>query len=389
MDLNKYLCNNITDKKYLRRITMIIGCPKEIKTHEYRVGLTPSNVLEYVAKGHTVYVESNAGEGVGFMDADYKAAGATITDKKTLFEKSEMIIKVKEPIAEEYSCFRDNTILYTYLHLAADKSLTEMLLNKKIRSIAYETISENGQLPCLAPMSAVAGRLAVQEGAKYLEKTYGGLGILLGGVPGTPKAHVVIIGGGVVGINAAQIAIGMGADVTILVRKSERLAYIDQIFNMRIHTLKSSRGTIKNILPTADIIIGAVLVPGAKSPKLITKSDLSLMKKGAVLVDVSIDQGGCFETSKATTHSDPIYIVDDIIHYCVGNMPGAVARTATLALTNATLTYGLQIAGLGVEEACRKNNAILEGLNTYNGHCTYKGVADALDMDYTPASEAL
>ena len=368
---------------------MIIGCPKEIKTHEYRVGLTPSNVKSYVAKSHTIYIESKAGEGVGFMDADYKAAGAIITDKKTLFEKSEMIIKVKEPIAEEYSYFRDNTILYTYLHLAADKELTEMLLNKKIRSIAYETISENRQLPCLAPMSAIAGRLSVQEGAKYIEKTYGGLGILLGGVPGTPKANVVIIGGGVVGINAAQIAMGMGADVTILDLSNERLTYIDQTFNMRIKTLQSSRGSIENILPVADVIIGAVLIPGAKAPKLITKNDLSLMKKGAVLVDVAIDQGGCFETSKATTHSDPIYIVDGVVHYCVANMPGAVARTSTLALTNSTLNYGLQIAGLGVEEACRKNNAILEGLNTYNGHCTYKGVADALDMDYTPASKAL
>jgi len=364
---------------------MIIGCPKEIKTHEYRVGLTPSNVLAYVAKGHTVYVEANAGEGVGFVDADYKAAGAIVTDKKTLFEKSEMIIKVKEPIAEEYSYFRDNTILYTYLHLATDKTLTEMLLNKKIRSIAYETISENNQLPCLAPMSAIAGRLSVQEGAKYIEKTYGGLGLLLGGVPGTPKANVVIIGGGVVGINAAQIAIGMGADVTILDLSNERLTYIDQIFNMRIKTLQSNRGSIESLLPIADVIIGAVLIPGAKAPKLISKNDLSLMKKGAVLVDVAIDQGGCFETSKATTHSDPIYIVDGIVHYCVANMPGAVARTSTLALTNSTLTYGLQIAELGVEEACRKNNAILEGLNTYNGHCTYKGVAEALNIPYTVA----
>ncbi|MDK2818285.1 MAG: alanine dehydrogenase [Spirochaetota bacterium] len=368
---------------------MIIGCPKEIKTHEYRVGLTPPNIKAYVMKGHTIYVESNAGEGIGFTDADYELAGAIVTDKKTLFEKSEMIIKVKEPIAEEYHYFRNNTILYTYLHLAADKTLTEMLLNKKICSIAYETISENRQLPCLAPMSAIAGRLSVQEGAKYIEKTYGGLGLLLGGVPGTPKANVVIIGGGVVGINAAQIAVGIGADVTILDISNERLSYIDQIFNMRIKTLQSNRGSIESILPIADVIIGAVLIPGAKAPKLISKNDLSLMKKGAILVDVAIDQGGCFETSKATTHSDPVYIVDGVVHYCVANMPGAVARTSTLALTNATLIYGLQIAGMGVEEACRTNSAILEGLNTYLGYCTFKGVAEALNIPYTKALTVL
>lgn len=368
---------------------MIIGCPKEVKTHEYRVGLIPSNVKEYTDAGHTIYVEHGAGEGIGFADADYTACGAKLVDKKTLFEKAEMIIKVKEPIASEYDFFREGTILYTYLHLAADKPLTDMLLQKKIRAVAYETIQEGRSLPCLAPMSAIAGRLSIQEGAKYIEKTYGGLGILLGGVPGTPKANVVIIGAGVVGINAAQIAVGIGADVTILDVSAERLAYIDQIFGMRIKTLMSNKGTIDSLLPSTDIIIGAVLIPGAKAPKLLTKADLSKMKKGSVIVDVAIDQGGCFETSKPTTHSEPIFVVDGVVHYCVANMPGAVARTSTLALTNATLPYGLLIAKLGVEEACRKNHALLEGLNTYNGKCTYKGVSDAFGIPHTDAASVL
>ncbi len=369
---------------------MIIGCPKEVKVHEYRVGLTPNNVKEYVDNGHTVYIETNAGLEIGFDDDQYKAAGATITTKEVLFEKSEMIIKVKEPIPSEYDYFKESSCLYTYLHLAADEPLTKMLLEKKITSVAYETIStSNHELPCLAPMSAIAGRLATQEGAKYIEKTYGGMGVLLGGIAGTPKAQVTIIGAGVVGLNAAQIAVGMGADVTILDTNAARLSYIDQIFNMRIKTAISNRSTIEQLLTTSDIVVGAVLLPGAKAPKLVKKDDLKKMKPGAVLVDVAIDQGGCFETSKATTHSEPIYIVDGVVHYCVANMPGAVARTSTLALTNATLPYGLQLAKHGFKDACLQSDALLKGLNTHNGHCTFKGVADAFGIEYTDPEKAL
>ncbi len=369
---------------------MTIGCPKEIKVHEYRVGLTPANVQDYKNAGHTIYIEKGAGEGIGFSDDMYKSAGATVTSKEEVFEKADMIIKVKEPIAVEYDYFKENSILYTYLHLAADKELTHMLLKKNIRSVAYETIkTANNGLPCLAPMSAIAGRLASQEGAKYIEKTFGGSGILMGGVPGTPKAKVTILGGGVVGLNAAQIAMGMGADVTILDISAERLAYIDQMFDMRIKTLISNRGSIEALLPESDIIVGAILLPGAVAPKLIKKDDLKKMKPGSVLVDVAIDQGGCFETSKATTHSEPTYIIDKIVHYCVANMPGAVAQTSTLALTNATLPYGLKLATMGLEEACKKDPALLEGLNTYKGKCTYKGVAEAFGLEYTSAEKAL
>lgn len=369
---------------------MIIGCPKEIKVHEYRVGLTPANVKEYVDKGHKVYVEHNAGAEIGFSDDQYRLAGAVLSSKEEVFAQAEMIIKVKEPIPSEYDYYKEGSSLYTYLHLAADETLTKMLLDKKINTIAYETIKTGYHiLPCLAPMSAIAGRLAVQQGAKYIEKTYGGKGVLMGGVVGTPKCQVTIIGGGVVGINAAQIAVGMGADVTILDNGTERLTYIDQIFNMKIKTLKSSRGAIEQILRTSDIIIGAVLRAGARAPMLVSREDLKLMEAGSVIIDVSIDQGGCFETSKPTTHSDPIYIVDGIVHYCVANMPGAVARTATLALTNATLSYGLRLADQGLVKACQEEPALLEGLNTYKGMCTFEGVADAFDIPYTPAREAI
>ncbi|AIZ80147.1 alanine dehydrogenase [Actinobacillus equuli] len=368
---------------------MIIGCPKEVKIQEYRVGLTPANVQSYVEAGHTVYIEYGAGAEIGFSDEAYQAAGATLTDKATLFANSEMIIKVKEPIESEYHYFRENQILYTYLHLAADKPLTEMLLAKKIQSIAYETIKTPTGLPCLAPMSAIAGRLSVLEAAKFSQKTFGGTGTLLSGTAGTPKAKVVILGAGVVGLNAAQIAMGIGADVTILDINATRLAYIDQIFGMRITTLTSSRGNILSLLPQADVIIGAVLIPGAKAPHLLRREDLKLMKKGAVLVDVAIDQGGCFETSKPTTHNDPIYEVEGIIHYCVANMPGCVARTSTLGLTDATLEYGLAIAQYGVREACLHNAALLQGLNTYNGHCTFKGVSDAFALPYVEPKIAL
>ncbi|MDU8923440.1 alanine dehydrogenase [Pasteurellaceae bacterium LIM206] len=368
---------------------MIIGCPREIKTQEYRVGLTPSNVQSYVEAGHTVYIECQAGAGIGFSDEDYQKAGAIVSDKTTLFAKSDMIIKVKEPIKAEYDYFRENQILYTYLHLAADKPLTDLLLNKKIQSIAYETIKTPAGLPCLAPMSQIAGRLATLEAAKYSQKTFGGSGILLSGTAGTPKAKIVILGAGVVGLNAAQIAMGIGADVTILDINAQRLAYIDQIFHMRIKTLISTRGNILSLLPTADVVIGAVLIPGAKAPRLLRKEDLKLLKPGSVIVDVAIDQGGCFETSHPTTHNDPIYEIDGVIHYCVANMPGCVARTSTLGLTDSTLNYGLDLARFGVKEACLNNPALLQGLNTYNGHCTFKGVSDAFGIDYLPAEEAL
>lgn len=368
---------------------MIPGCPKEVKVQEYRVGLTPANVQSYVEAGHTVYIEHGAGAEIGFSDEAYQAAGATLTDKATLFAKSDMIIKVKEPIECEYHYFRENQILYTYLHLAADKPLTEMLLERKIQSVAYETIKTPAGLPCLAPMSAIAGRLATLEAAKYIQKTFGGAGVLLSGTAGTPKAKVVILGGGVVGLNAAQIAMGIGADVTILDINAARLAYIDQIFDMRIKTLTSSRGNILSLLPEADVVIGAVLIPGAKAPHLLRREDLKLMKKGAVLVDVAIDQGGCFETSHPTTHNEPIYEVDGVIHYCVANMPGCVARTSTLGLTDSTLEFGLKLAALGVKEACLSDPALLQGLNTYNGKCTFKGVSDAFGIAYTDPKEAL
>lgn len=368
---------------------MLIGCPKEIKNQEYRVGLTPSNVADYVANGHKVIMENGAGVGSGFTDEEYKKAGGEIADKKRVFE-ADMIIKVKEPIESEYEYFRDNQILYTYLHLAADKPLTDMLLKKKIKSIAYETMKDNlNQLPCLAPMSTIAGRLSIQEAAKYLEKKFGGEGILMGGVPGVQKANVVILGAGVVGLNAAQIAMGMGANVSITDVNLTRLAYIDQLFNMRINTYFSAPSTLETLFKTADVVIGSVLIPGAKAPKLLRKEHLKMMKKGAVIVDVAIDQGGCFETSKATTHDDSLYILDDVVHYCVANMPGAVPRTSTIALTNATTHYGVMLANQGLEEICKTNNTLLTGLNTYDGKCTFKGVADAFGIEYVEPLKAL
>lgn len=368
---------------------MIIGCPKEIKTHEYRVGLTPSNVHEYTEQGHKVLVENGAGANIGFSDEDYALRGAEIVGKERLFKEAEMIIKVKEPLESEYDYFREGQLLFTYLHLAADSKLTQMLLDKKIFSIAYETIKERGMLPCLAPMSCIAGRLAVIESNKYIQKTYGGAGVLLSGIPGVQKGKVTIIGAGVVGLNAAQLAVGMGADVTVLDIDSSRLAYVDQIFNMKIHTLYSSRANILSSISTADVVIGAVLIPGAKAPKMIQRGDLQFMKQGAILTDVAIDQGGCFETSKPTTHDDPIYIVDGVLHYCVANMPGAVAKTATLALTDSTLRFGLKIANLGAKKAALEDCAIYEGVSTVDGHCTCKGVSDSLALPYVEAREIL
>lgn len=365
---------------------MKIGVVKETKVEEYRVGITPSSAEDYIDAGHTVIIETNAGAGSGFPDAAYEATGCTIEkDKKKIFDESDMIIHVKEPLAEEYDLFHEGQILYTYLHMAANKPLADAMLEKKVNSIAYELLmEEDGSLPLLIPMSQIAGRLAVQEGAKYLEKTFGGGGVLLGGVPGIPKGKVVIIGGGIVGINACKIAVGMGANVTILDVSASRLAYLDDIFGRAVTTLYSSRGNIKEAIKQADLVVGAVLLPGgATAPKLVKKDDLKLMKKGAVIVDVAVDQGGCIETTRATTHQEPTYIVDGIVHYCVANMPGCVALSSTLALTSVTNRYGLQIANLGLEKALDSSKVILSGLNTYMGKLTNEAVANELGLPYS------
>jgi alanine dehydrogenase len=370
---------------------MIIGLAKEIKNHEYRVGLTPNCVKEYVQAGHKVLVEQSAGVGSGFSDEEYIDAGGEI--KATAAEVwggSEMIVKVKEPIESEYGYLRDGLILYTYLHLAANKPLTDALISSKTTGIAYETITDvNGGLPCLTPMSEIAGRMSVAEGAKYIEKTYGGSGILLGGVPGVEKGKVTIIGGGTVGTEACKIAVGLGADVTILDISARRLVYLDDLFGGRIQTLYSTPSNIRQSIAKADVVVGAVLIPGKKAPKLLSKDDLALMKKGSVLVDVAVDQGGCFETTHATTHQEPTFIIDDIVHYCVANMPGAVARTSTLALTNTTLNLGLQIANKGAGAAIKVNEHLRKGVNTYKGVCTFEGVAEAIGIPYSDVLELI
>ncbi len=363
---------------------MIIGCAKEIKTHEYRVGLTPPDVKNYVSRGHTVFIENNAGMGAGFENDEYIKAGALIqNDTKKLFDECEMIVKVKEPQPSELELFHEGQILYTYLHLAADEAQTQKLLQKKVKAIAYETIEVNGKLPCLTPMSEIAGRLSIQEGAKYLEKPFGGRGVLLGGVPGVQRGKIAILGAGIVGTNAAKMAVGLGADVTILDINGDRLAYLDDIFGPRLATLYSTENNIETVLRESDLIIGAVLIHGAKAPHLIRRDQLKHMKKGAVIVDVAVDQGGCVETTKPTTHDNPVYTVNDVVHYCVANMPGAVALTSTLALTSTTLKYGLIIAEKGVEEAARLSNAVRTGINTYDGKLVYKAVADSFGIEYT------
>ncbi len=364
---------------------MKIGCVKEIKNNEFRVGLTPDNVRAYVEAGHDVLIEKGAGVGSGFSDAQYERAGAKLADDAAEVWKSvEMMVKVKEPLEEEYPLFREGLILYTYLHLAADKQQMDALLAGKVNAVAYETLTEvDGSLPLLAPMSQIAGRLSIQEGAKYLEKTYGGEGVLLAGVPGTPKAHVVILGGGTVGTNAAKIAVGMGADVTILDISLKRLEQLDDMFGGRVQTLVSTDSNIERAVLGADLVIGAVLIPGGSTPKLFKRDHLSGMRDGAVFVDVAIDQGGCGESSHVTTHDDPIYVEDGVVHYCVGNMPGAVARTSTIALTNATLRYGLEIAAKGLEGAVAESDVIASGVNTYLGKLTCKNVADSFEgYDY-------
>jgi len=370
---------------------MKVGCVKEIKRHEYRVGLTPSDVKAYIIRGHQVFIETNAGQAAGFDDLLYKNAGALIcNNREEVFAVSAMIIKVKEPLPEEYSLFKKDQILYTYLHLAANKGLTEELMRQHIKAVAYETIENSeGHLPCLKPMSEIAGRLAVQQGAKYLEKTFGGRGVLLGGVPGVARGKVGILGGGIVGTNACKIASGMGADVTILDESATRLAYLDDIFGSRITTLYSTDANIEKVLRESDVLIGAVLLPGAKAPVLVKKEHLKLMKNGSVIVDVAVDQGGCIETIHPTTHDDPVYVIDGVLHYGVANMPGAVALSSTLALTSTTLPYGLMIAELGLEEACRQSEDIYKGVNIYGGKCVYENVAKAFDFEYTKLNSLL
>lgn len=365
---------------------MKIGLIKEIKKEEYRVGLTPASASEYVKNGHTVYVEKSAGTGSGFSDDDYKKAGCVLeANKKKIFDTCEMIIKVKEPLEEEYDLFHEDQLLYTYLHLAANKPLTLFLVKKKIASIAYETVmEEDGTLPLLKPMSEIAGRLSIQEGAKYLEKPFGGRGVLLGGVPGIRRGKVTILGGGVVGMNACKIAVGLGAEVTILDVSTRRLTYLDDIFGSSITTLYSNDTNIEQCLQEADLVIGAILIPGAAAKKLVRREHLKTMKKGAVIVDVAVDQGGCCETTVATYHSNPTFIVDDVVHYCVANMPGVVALSSTYALTSVTNRFGLEIANKGLKAATQQSNALKSGVNTYNGTLTNKPVAVAHGIEYTP-----
>jgi len=364
---------------------MKVGCLKEIKKHEYRVGLTPTDAKSYITRGHRVCIEKDAGLAAGFDDAQYKHEGAIIYDSRDeIYEMCEMIVKVKEPLPEEYDLFHENQILFTYLHLAANRELTEVLMKKKIKAVAYETIENNEkQLPCLKPMSEIAGRLAVQEGAKYLEKTFGGRGVLLGGVPGVARGKVGILGGGVVGTNACKIASGMGADVTILDISATRLAYLDDIFGSRITTLYSTDANIEQVLRECDVLIGAVLLPGAKAPLLVRREHLKLMKHGSVIVDVAVDQGGCIESIRPTTHDDPVYVIDGVVHYGVANMPGAVALSSTKALTSTTLPYGLMLAEYGVEGASRKSQDIYKGVNIYLGKCVYENVAKAFGIEFT------
>lgn len=369
---------------------MNVGVLKEIKKHEYRVGLTPADAKSYIAHGHSVFVETCAGAETGFDDASYVKVGAKILPTpKALFDVADMVVKVKEPQPEECELMREGQIIYTYLHLAAEEELTKLLIQKKVKAVAYETIEEHKTLPCLVPMSEIAGRLSVQEGAKYLEKHYGGGGVLLGGVPGVRRGKVAIIGGGVVGTNAAKIAIGIGADVSILDVNARRLAYLDDIFGSSITTLYSTEANIEQALKECDVLIGAVLIPGARAPRLVTREHLKLMSPGSVIVDVAVDQGGCIETIHPTTHDDPVYMVDGILHYGVANMPGAVARTSTLALTGTTLAYGLRIADKGLEAAVLKSRAIATGVNIYDGRITCKAVAEAHGMDYIPINQIL
>lgn len=365
---------------------MRIGLPKEIKDNEYRVGLTPAGVNALVGAGHTVYVQKSAGDGSGFTDEQYTKAGGTLLETADdVWAEGDMIVKVKEPVAPEYPRMRENQLLFTYLHLAPELELTKQMLARKVTGVAYETITDSrGRLPLLTPMSEVAGRMSVQVGATYLEKMNGGRGILLGGVPGVPAANVVIIGGGIVGTEAGKMAVGLGAKVTIIDRNLERLRELDDIFLSKVQTLASSRYAIEEAISHADLVIGAVLVVGAAAPKLVTRDMLRLIPRGSVLVDVAVDQGGCFETTHATTHSNPTYYEEGVLHYCVANMPGAVPRTSTFALTNATLPYALALANKGFEQAIKDDAGLREGVNTYAGKLTYEAVAASQNIEFTP-----
>lgn len=370
---------------------MIIGVPREIKDNEARVGVTPAGVRALTEAGHKVLVETLAGALSGFTDAEYQQAGAEIVgDPGFVWGKADTVVKVKEPIETEYPYFREGLVLFTYLHLAPVPDLTNKLLESKVIGIAYETVRDrNGALPLLTPMSEVAGRMSVQVGATYLEKERGGRGILLGGVPGVPPAHVTIIGGGIVGTNAAKIALGFGAKVTLVDVNLNRLRELDDLYGGRLYTLASNSYNVANATREADLVIGGVLIPGATAPKIVTRAMVSQMKKGAVIVDVAIDQGGCVETARPTSHSNPSYTVDGVVHYCVTNMPGAVPHTSTLALTNSTFPYLMRIANLGVREALKQDAGFAEGLNTWPGKLTYRGVAESQQREWTPAAKVL
>jgi len=364
---------------------MKIGVPKEIKNHEYRIGMQPAGVRALVDAGHEVVVEHGAGDGSGFSDEVYEGAGAKLVEGAAAAWDADMVVKVKEPLADEFGFFRPGLILYTYLHLAAVPHLTRELMAKKVRGIAYETITDDaGGLPLLRPMSEIAGRMAPQVGAWSLEKANGGRGLLLGGVPGTRRGRVAIIGGGIVGTAAARIAIGLGAKVTVLDISQARMAYLEDVFGNKIETLFSNPENIEKQVMGSDLVIGAVLVPGAAAPKLVSEPLVQAMKPGSVVVDVAVDQGGCIATCRATTHQEPTYIAHEVVHYCVANMPGAVPRTSTYALTNATLPYALEIATKGVEAAVRSSRHLAHGVNTWDGACTIKGVAEAVGVDYSP-----
>lgn len=363
---------------------MIIGVPKEIKNNENRIALTPAGATELVKRGHTVYVQSGGGLGSGFTDDTYLATGAKILYSiEEVYAVAEMIMKVKEPIEVEYKLVKKGQIIYTYFHFASSEELTHVMIESGAVCLAYETVElPDRSLPLLVPMSEVAGRMSVQQGAKYLERTFGGSGILLGGVPGVPPAKVLVIGGGVVGTEAAKMAAGLGADVTIMDLSLPRLRYLADIMPANVKTMMSNDYNIREKVCTHDLIIGAVLIPGTKAPKLVTRDMLKTMRPGTVLVDVAVDQGGCFETTKATTHANPTYTIDEVIHYCVANMPGAVPRTSTLALTNSTLPYGIQLADKGWQQACRDDASLAKGLNVVDGKVVYKGVADAFNLPY-------
>ena len=370
---------------------MYIGCTRELKNNEFRVGLTPDGVSALITAGHKVYMEKDAGKAAGFLDADYKAAGAQIKKTaKEVFDIADMIVKVKELEPEEYGLVHEGQILYTYLHLASNPAFAKLLMEKRIQSVAFETIRDNqGNLPCLRPMSQIAGRLSIQEGAKYIERSFGGRGILLGGVPGVERGTIVILGGGTAGTYAAKAAVGIDANVILLDISANRLAYIEDIFGASVTTLYSTEENIKRALAKADLVIGSVLIPGGATPHLIKKEYLKLMKRGSVIVDIAIDQGGCCETSHTTTHDDPVFIKDGIVHYCVGNMPGAVPYTSTVALANATIKYALDIANKGLQKAMQDDAGLKNGLNIYKGKCTNENVAKALKIKYTNPDELL